>query len=120
TLALVLLALSPAATPRAAAQGPALLVTAPAQIAVGARLTLALTLQNAADLGGYQAALRFDPAAAHFNGMAHDLGALRLAGRDVEPLGPVEQTDGIAFGAYSCAVARCVGARAGARQLRGA
>ena len=92
---------------------------APAQIAVGARLTLALTLQNAADLGGYQAILRFDPAAAHFNGMAHDLGTLRLAGRDVEPLGPVEQLDGIAFGAYSCPVARCVGARDGVRQARG-
>ena len=118
-LALALLALLPAATPRAAAQGPALLVTAPAHIAVGARLTLALTLQNAADLGGYQANLRFDPAVVHFNGMAHDLGVLRLAGRDVEPLGPVDITDGIAFGAYSCPVARCVGARDGTRQARG-
>ncbi|MEO7911920.1 MAG: hypothetical protein ABIV47_19935, partial [Roseiflexaceae bacterium] len=61
--ALALLAFLPVATPRAAAPGPALLVVAPAQVAVGARLTLALTLQNAADLGGYQAALRFDPAA---------------------------------------------------------
>jgi CSLREA domain-containing protein len=120
SFALALLAMSPAATPRAAAQGPALLVTGvPAQVAVGARLTLALMLQNAADLGGYQAALRFDPAAAHFNGMAHDLGGLRLIGRDVEPLGPVESSDGIAFGAYSCPVARCVGARDGARQARG-
>ena len=66
-LALALLALSPVATWRAAAQGPALLVVAPAQIAVGGQLTLALTLQNATDLGGYQAILRFDPAAAHFN-----------------------------------------------------
>jgi CSLREA domain-containing protein len=119
TLALALLAISPAATPRAAAQGPALLVTIPAQVALGARLTLALTLQNAADLGGYQATLGFDRAAAHFNGMAHDLGALRLAGRDIEPLGPVDTTDGIAFGAYSCPVARCVGAREGLRQARG-
>lgn len=117
--ALALLAFLPSATPRAAAQGPTLLVVAPAQVAVGARLRLVLTLQNAAGLGGYQAALRFDPAAAHFNGMTHDLGALRLIGRDVEPLGPVEQPDGIAFGAYSCPVARCVGARDGARQARG-
>src|SRR4051794_22536732 len=88
-LALALLAFLPTATPRAAAQGPALLVAAPAQVAVGARLTLALTLQNAANLGGYQATLHFDSTAAHFNGMTHDLGALRLLGRDVEPLGPV-------------------------------
>ena len=118
-LALAMLALSPAATPSAAALAPALLVAAPARVAAGARLTLALTLQNAADLGGYQAALRFDPAAAHFNGMEQGLGALRLAGRDVEPLGPVDQANGIAFGAYSCPVARCVGARDGARQARG-
>src|SRR6476659_8234380 len=78
-LALVMLVTWPAATPGAAAPAPALLLTAPAHIATGARLTLALTLQNVADLGGYQASLRFDPAAAHFNGMEHDLGALRLA-----------------------------------------
>src|SRR5215208_6172028 len=89
-MVLAVLALLPAATPRAAAQGPALLLTAPAHVAAGARLTLVLTLQNAADLGGYQANLRFDPTAAHFNGMEQDLGALRLAGRDVEPLGPVD------------------------------
>jgi CSLREA domain-containing protein len=118
-LALAVLALLPAATPRAAAQGPELLVAFPTQVALGARLTLVLTLQNATDLGGYQATLRFDPAAAHFNGMEHDLGALRLAGRDVEPLGPAERPDGIAFGAYSCPVARCVGDRAGTRQSRG-
>ena len=118
-LAQAMLVTWPAATPGAAAQTPALLLTAPAQIAIGARLTLALTLQNGADLGGYQANLHFDPAAAHFNGMEHDLGALRLAGRDVEPLGPVEQPGGVAFGAYSCPVARCVGARDGARQAHG-
>ncbi len=118
-LALALLAPAPAATPYAAGQGPALLVASPAHVAVGTRLTLALTLQNAADLGGYQAALRFDPAAAHFNGLEQDLGALHLAGRDIESLGPVDITGGIAFGAYSCLVARCVGARAGARQARG-
>ena len=121
SIALVLTALAvwPFATPRAEAQGPALLVTAPAQVAAGARLTLALTLQGAADLGGYEAYLRFDPAAAHFNGMQHDLSALRAIGRDVGQLGPVEQADGIAFGAYSCPVARCVGARDGARQALG-
>ncbi|HJZ47164.1 MAG TPA: CSLREA domain-containing protein [Roseiflexaceae bacterium] len=119
TLALALLALAPAAAPRAQAQGPALLVTAPAQVAAGARLTLTLTLQHAVDLGGYEATLRFDTTAAHFNGMEQDLAALRAIGRDVEPLGPVEQANGIAFGAYSCPVARCVGARDGPRQPHG-
>src|SRR5512147_1967645 len=106
TLALAALAVSAFAVPRAEAQGPSLRVAAPAQVAAGARLTLALTLEGAADLGGYEANLRFDPAAAHFNGMQHDLGALRAIGRDVGPLGPVEQPDGVAFGAYSCPVAR--------------
>jgi CSLREA domain-containing protein len=118
-LMLVLLVFLPSATPLAAAQAPALLVVAPAQVTVGARLTLALTLRNAVDLGGYQASLRFDSSVAHFNGMTHDLGALRLIGRDVEPLGPAEQSDAIAFGAYSCPVVRCVGARDGLRQTRG-
>ncbi|HEU5097958.1 MAG TPA: CSLREA domain-containing protein, partial [Roseiflexaceae bacterium] len=119
-LALAVLAMAPIATPRAAAQGPSLLVAAPAQVVAGQRLTLELAVRDIGDLGGYQAVLRFDTAAAHFNGMQHNLTALRAIGRDVGPLGPLEQPDGIAFGAYSCPVARCVGARDGARQTLGA
>jgi hypothetical protein len=119
-LALAVLAIAPIATPRAAAQGSSLVLAAPAQVAAGERLTLELALSGAAGLGGYQARLRFDTAAAHFNSMQHDLGALRAIGRDVGLLGPIEQPDGIAFGAYSCPVASCVGARDGARQPLGA
>src|SRR5690349_4162207 len=111
-LALAALSSQPGAIPLAAARGPSLQVAAPAQVAVGARIELTLTLRDAAGLGGYEAALRFDTAAAHFNGVEQHLDTLRRLGRDVGPLGAVERRDGIAFGAYSCPVARCQDVRA--------
>jgi CSLREA domain-containing protein len=109
-----------AGQPMAAPRAPVLVVAAPAQVAAGARIELAFTLRDVADLGGYQATLRFDPAAAHFNGLEHRLDVQRQVGRDIGGLGAVEQPAGITFGAYSCPVGQCVGARQGPRQDRGA
>jgi CSLREA domain-containing protein len=109
-----------AGQPLAAQRAPALLVEAPAQVAAGARIEIRLALRDIADLGGYQATLRFDPAAAHFNGLEHHPEAQRQLGRDSGGLGAVERPDGITFGAYSCPVGQCVGARQGPRQDRGA
>src|SRR5690242_1324593 len=91
----------PAARLLAAARDPELRIAAPARVAVGGQIELTIALGDAAGLGGYQAELRFDGAAAHFNGMEHQLDPLRQNGRDAGPLGAVERAGGIAFGAYS-------------------
>lgn len=117
-LALVAILGWPAAH-RVAARGPALRVDAPAQVAAGAQMTLTLTIEDAQDFGGYEAVLRFDPTAAHFNGIEHRLEALRQIGRGIGPLGAVEQPGGITFGTYSCPTSPCTGDSQGTRQDRG-
>jgi CSLREA domain-containing protein len=95
-------------------------VQAPAQVAAGAQFELTLVLHEATGFGGYEAALRYDPTAAHFNGLVQRLEPLTELGRGIGELGAVERGDGIAFGAYSCPVAACDGPRDGTRQPRGA
>jgi CSLREA domain-containing protein len=122
TLALALAALAAlfAIRPTAAERQARLEVRVPAQVAAGAQFEIALVLHEATDFGGYEAALRYDPAAAHFNGLVHGLEPLAQLGRGIGPLGAVERGDGVAFGAYSCPVAQCDGPRDGPRQERGA
>jgi CSLREA domain-containing protein len=95
-------------------------IQAPAQVAAGTQFEITLVLHEAAGFGGYEAALRYDPAAAHFNGLVQRLEPLTELGRGLGELGAVERGDGIAFGAYSCPVAICEGPRDGQRRSRGA
>ncbi|MCG8352236.1 MAG: CSLREA domain-containing protein [Chloroflexales bacterium] len=107
------------ATTPASAREPSLRIDAPAQVDIGTSINVTLTLQDAEDLGGYETTLRFDPSAAHFNGLEHNMEAMRRIGRDIGLLGAIEMADGIAFGAYSCPVAECASSREGPRQDQG-
>lgn len=87
---------------------PILHLDAPPQVVVGETIELTLTVMNAADLAGYETVLRFDPTAAHFNGLQQRHNGIKKFGRDVSPLGAVELPYGISFGLYSCPVADCL------------
>ena len=93
----------------AAGTGARLVISAPKQVAVGQTITIALKAIGVKNLAGYEGVLRFDSAAAEFDGLAQRSIALAGLGRDVEPLGPVVVPSGVAFGLYSCSLAGCGG-----------
>ena len=87
--------------------GARLVVSAPARVALGQTITIVLKATGVKNLAGYEGVLRFDGAAAQFDGLAQRAIALAGSGRDVEPLGPVVIPAGVAFGLYSCSIAGC-------------
>jgi hypothetical protein len=103
-----------------AASTPSLHLTYPTRVAVGAPISITLTLRDASDVAGYETQVAFDPSVATFDGLRQRANDLPRNGRDVSPLGPVEQPTGIAFGFYSCPTVRCLDTINGARPTRGA
>ncbi len=93
-------------------------VTAPRQVAVDQPIELTLTVTNATNVAGYETNVLYDPAAAEFDGLSQGQNDLAKLGRDVTPIGPVELSQGVSFGLYSCAVQDCR-TRNGARQAQG-
>ena len=93
----------------ASGTGARLVISAPKQVAVGQTITIALKAIGVKNLAGYEGVLRFDPAAAEFDGLAQRSIALAGLGRDIEPLGPVVVPSGVAFGLYSCSLLGCGG-----------
>ncbi len=91
----------------AAGTGARLVISAPKQVAVGQTITIELKAIGVRNLAGYEGVLRFDPAAAEFDGLSQRSIALAGLGRDVESLGPVVIPSGVAFGLYSCSLAGC-------------
>ncbi len=87
--------------------GARLIVSAPTSVAVGQTLTIVIRAAGVKNLAGYEGVLRFDSAAAQFDGLSQRTVAMAGLGRDVEPLGPVEVPSGVAFGLYSCSLAGC-------------
>jgi CSLREA domain-containing protein len=108
-LVCVLLALGLAPASRAASL-PVLRLSAPAQVEVGASIPITLMVDGAADLAGYEAALRFDTAAAELGGLDQRDNDLKRAGRDVGPLSVTSIASGSALGLFSCPVASCADA----------
>ena len=90
-----------------AATSPALVVSAPRSVAVGEPIVLRLSLRDARNVGGYEAALLFDTASARFDGFDRRGNGLEGAGRGAATLGPVMLPQGEAFGLYTCPVADC-------------
>ncbi|MFI5198992.1 MAG: CSLREA domain-containing protein, partial [Candidatus Limnocylindrales bacterium] len=97
-----------------AGTGARLVISAPKQVAVGQTITIALKAIGVKNLAGYEGVLRFDSAAAEFDGLAQHSIALAGHGRDVESLGPVVIESGVAFGLYSCSLAGCGGTQSSA------
>ena len=99
--------------------GPFLRVQIARRVEVNQPIEIRLTVAQAVDIAGYEATLLFDSSAAEFNALEQRNKDLRrVFGRDVAPLGPVEFSQGVAFGAYSCPVGDCV-ARNGAARTEG-
>ena len=92
-----------------AGTGARLVISAPKQVAVGQTITIALKAMGVKNLAGYEGVVRFDSAAAEFDGLSQRSIALAGLGRDVEPLGPVVVPSGVAFGLYSCSLVGCGG-----------
>src|SRR3954468_24748215 len=91
-----------AGVPRARAAGPPTLrVEVPQQVAEGQAIAVTLALDNAVDLGGYEATIRFDTAAAEFAGLDQRGSGLKGPGRDTGALSVAEMPGGAALGMYS-------------------
>lgn len=102
----------------AVAPGPALEITAPAQVALGAPIELTLTVKGMNDIAGYEGNLLFDTSVAEFHQLLQRQNDLKQLGRDIVPLGAVEMPTGVAIGLSSCPVRDCVAGR-GPRQGQG-
>lgn len=69
-------------------------------------LVVTLIVNNARNLAGFQATVRFDPTQLHPADVALT-DELARSGRDVLRLGPVLREDSVALGAATCPVAQC-------------
>jgi hypothetical protein len=102
------------------ASGPSLEVGVPDSAKVGEPIQLSLTVRNANGIGGYETKVAFDTNRANLRSFEQQPQSLRKLGRDAQPLGPVEVSDGVVIGAYSCPVADCTEATSKLRADRGA
>jgi hypothetical protein len=115
-LALTLLAL--AAVTRldgratAAQAGTTVSLEVPQGAAPGDLIEVRLVADNARNLGGFQAAVHYDPAQLRLTGarLPEQLGS---SGRDLLALGPVFRSDSVVIGAASCPVGNCAEALQG-------
>lgn len=102
-----------------AAPASSLRIDAPAKVDVGHPIKITLVVKGAAVIGGYETNLLFDTEAAEFASLIQDKKDLSELGRDVGPLGPVETSQGVSIGAFSCPVNDCVKPGKGTRAKRG-
>lgn len=102
------------------ASGPSLQVGIPSTANVGEPFELSLRIRNANGIGGYETKVQFDTSKAHMQSFEQQPQALKKLGRDAQPLGPVEASDGVLIGAYSCPVADCTQASSKVRADKGA
>ena len=105
----------------AAPPTPSFVINVPTQVKVKEPIVIDVTLRNAVDVAGYEMTWLYDTSAADVNRLRQRNNAIRSLGRDINPLGPVDRSDGVSIGLSSCAFADCVSHGAGAaRQRRGA
>jgi hypothetical protein len=90
-----------------AAPGPQLRVEAPAHVAVGEPIQIAVVVQNANGIAAYELTAQFNTSIAHLSGLQQRQNDLKKLGRSVETLGPIDLADGVTFGAYSCPFSSC-------------
>jgi CSLREA domain-containing protein len=107
-----------AAASSAKGGAPRLTLVGPSTAAVNEPFSVDLVARGVKNLAGYETTLQFDPAAIVFGGAQQRGLGLAATGRGVEALGPVERTDGIVIGAWSCATPDCV-TRGGKRAAKG-
>ena len=118
-LALALLALAGGAfingRATAAQAGTTVSLEVPQGAAPGDLIEVRLVADNARNLGGFQAAVHYDPAQLRLTGaqLPEQLGT---SGRDLLALGPVFRSDSVVIGAASCPVQNCSEALQGRAQ----
>jgi CSLREA domain-containing protein len=103
---------------RAGSGTPALVLSAPLQVAVGEAISVVLTVKNATNLAGYETLVLYDTSAAEFAGLHQQNNDLRRAGRAVDSLTVADLAIGSAIGLYSCPLNDCMGS-AGRRPDQG-
>jgi len=89
------------------AAGPVLTIEAPSEVAVGEPIEVRLLVEDANGISGYDATIAFNTAIAHLESIRPQENDLTRLGRDVQGLGPVEVSGGVAVGAYSCPFSDC-------------
>jgi hypothetical protein len=99
----------------AAQAGTTVSLEVPQGAAPGDLIEVRLVADNARNLGGFQAAVHYDPAQLRLTG-AHLPEQLGNSGRDLLALGPVFRTDSVVIGAASCPVQNCAEALQGRAQ----
>jgi hypothetical protein len=90
----------------AAQAGTTVSLEVPQGAAPGDLIEVRLVADNARNLGGFQAAVHYDPAQLRLTGarLPEQLGS---SGRDLLALGPVFRSDSVVIGAASCPVGNC-------------
>jgi CSLREA domain-containing protein len=117
---LTLLAAPSAPAPALATSGPTPRLGLPASAQVGQAVDLTLALEGAPDLGGYEAVLSVDPAAAELYALTHHPAPFAQQARQLIPLGPVGSGGQSAFGVASCRVDSCATVTSGLPDSPGA
>lgn len=105
-IVLSMIILSRDARVSAAQQDTIVTLIPPNQAYTGELITVKLVVNNADNLAGYQATVRYGNSDLHFSGAIAEEG-LSLSGRDMIPLAPVWQEDAVVLGAATCPVADC-------------
>ncbi len=105
----------------AAPPAPSLEIDVPTQVQLYQPVVMRIRVRNAVNLAGYEMNLSYDGTAVEVDRLHQRDNDVRRFGRQVQPLGPVERTNGVTFGLYSCPFADCLKyGRATARQRVGA
>jgi hypothetical protein len=89
------------------ASSPSVRIDVPSDVILGEPFQIAIWLQDASQVAGYELMILYDTDAATFRGVAHRDTASGLLGRYFRTIGPDEIQGGIAIGAYSCSSATC-------------
>ncbi|MEP7378988.1 MAG: LamG-like jellyroll fold domain-containing protein, partial [Chloroflexota bacterium] len=112
-LMVILLAVSllggllPVGNPVAFAATGSVKLDAPTAVEIGQPIELRISVEGAANVGGFEAMLRFDRRAAVFGGVNYSGNDIEAIGRGIGSLGPVERAEGVALGFYSCPTNDC-------------
>lgn len=94
-------------------------VASPKKVEVGKPINLTFSLENARNVGGYEANVLFDTGVAEFAAVRQDALGLSRNGRDVGSIDAVETPEGVSVGAFSCPVDDCTVRRGGERVDQG-
>jgi hypothetical protein len=92
---------------------PQVVVKVPRQAVVGQPIEMTISMRSANGVAGYETTIGFDVNRIHLQGLEQRPKDIQRLGRDAQPVGPIEVSNGIVIGAYSCPAGSCTSGRGG-------